>query len=402
MRILTALTYYRPHYSGLTIYAEREARALVERGHQVTVLTSRFSPDLKAREICDGVQVIRPRVWFRVSKGVIMPGFLPQAWRLMRQADVVQLHVPQLDAAPIALLARLLAKPVVLTYHCDLKLPKGLVHETANRVSDLANVISASAADLIVTNTRDYAENSPVMRRFLPKIAPVYPPVQLEPVTTGDLEAFRSRFNLQPGQRIIGMAARLATEKGVEYLAQALPAVLERFPTARVLFVGPYQNLVGEEAYSARLMPIIQALGEHWSFLGVVSPQEMAAFFHLSEVVALPSLNSTESYGLVQVEALTCGTPVIASDLPGVRVPVQVTGSGLIVPPGDARSLAEALMRVLQDPERYRGRPEQLIKLSTPQAVAEQYERIFELVRDREKLRRALERRDLQALISSK
>ncbi|MCC7130526.1 MAG: glycosyltransferase family 4 protein [Anaerolineae bacterium] len=396
MRILTALTYYRPHYSGLTIYAEREARALVERGHQVTVLTSRFSPQLPAREVCDGVQVVRPRVWFRVSKGVIMPGFLPQAWKLMHQADVVQLHVPQFDAAPISLLARLLAKPVVLTYHCDLKLPKGWLHATANRVSDLANLISAAAADVIVTNTRDYAENSPVMRHFLPKVWQIYPPVELAPITEQDLDAFRRRFEIRPGQRIIGMAARLATEKGVEYLVQALPAVLKRFPEARVLFVGPYQDLIGEEAYRARIMPTIESLGAHWSFLGIVSPQEMAAFFHLSEVLVLPSLNSTESYGLVQVEALTCHTPVIASDLPGVRVPVQITGSGLVAPPADARSLAEALIEILQEPARYRGKPEALVKLSKPQAVAEQYERVFELVQDRTRLQQALKRHDLQ------
>jgi glycosyltransferase involved in cell wall biosynthesis len=62
MRILTILTYYRPHYSGLTIYAERLARALVARGHPVTVLTSRYDPNLPAREVCDGVQVVRPSV----------------------------------------------------------------------------------------------------------------------------------------------------------------------------------------------------------------------------------------------------------------------------------------------------------------------------------------------------
>ena len=109
MRVLIALTYYRPHYSGLTIYTERVARALAERGHQVTVLTSRFDENLAPREDCNGVQVIRPKVWFHVSKGVIMPSMWLQAWKLARQSDVIHLHVPQLDAAPIALMGKLLA-----------------------------------------------------------------------------------------------------------------------------------------------------------------------------------------------------------------------------------------------------------------------------------------------------
>ncbi|MCJ7533983.1 MAG: glycosyltransferase family 4 protein, partial [Anaerolineales bacterium] len=91
--------YYRPHYSGLTIYTERLARALVERGHHVTVLTSRFDASLPAEEYQDGVQIIRPWVMFRVSKGVIMPSMPIWAWKIIRQVDIVNSHVPQPDAA---------------------------------------------------------------------------------------------------------------------------------------------------------------------------------------------------------------------------------------------------------------------------------------------------------------
>lgn len=387
MRILIALTYYRPHYSGLTIYAEREARALAQRGHQVTILTSRFNDDLRPHEFCDGVEVIRPKVWLHVSKGVIMPGILLWAWRLMGRVDVVHLHTPQLDAAPIAILARLFGKPVVLTYHCDLVLPKGWIHKAANRVSDLANSITASAANLIVVNTLDYAQNSPFLRRFLQKVIPLFPPVEVAPIAETDLLDFKRKFDIRPGERLIGMAARLATEKGVEHLVESLPAVLEKFPQARVLFVGPYQNVVGEEPYAARIMPSIQDLGRHWSFLGVVSPTEMSAFFHACEVVALPSLNSTESFGIVQVEAMACGTPVVASDLPGVRVPVQKTGSGLITAPANPAELGQALIKILDNPALYRGKPQTLVELSRPESVAAQYEHLFEIAPDREKIK---------------
>jgi glycosyltransferase involved in cell wall biosynthesis len=390
MHILMALTYYRPHYSGLTIYAEREARALVARGHQVTMLTSRFDRSLKEHEFRDGVEVIRPKVWFHVSKGVIMPSMPAWAWKLARRADVVHLHVPQLDAAPISIICKLLHKPVILTYHCDLRLPRGVVHTIANQVSNLANSITAALADIVVTNTRDYAESSAFLRRYLHKLMPLYPPVEVENITSADLEAFRGKFNVQRGQRIIGIAARLATEKGVEYLAEALPAVLQRYPSARVLFVGPYQHVVGEEQYARRILSIIEPLGEHWSFLGVVTPVEMSAFFHESEVFVLPSLNSTESYGMVQVEAMSCGTPVIASDLPGMRIPVLKTGGGLLIPAASHQELAAAMIAILGDPERYRGQPETLVRLSTPEAVAQEYEKIFELVQDRTRLKQAL------------
>ena len=377
MQILIALTYYRPHYSGLTIYAEREARALVARGHKVTVLTSRFDPSLPAEEIQHGVRIIRPRVWFHISKGVIMPGMLLQAWRLLRQADIVHLHVPQLDAAGIAILARIMGKPVVLTYHCDLQLPRGVVNRVANLVSTLANHITAQLSQTIVQNTLDYAEHSPFLKKYLHKLKPLFPPVLLEPASVADLEAFRKRFQILPNERIIGMAARLATEKGVEILAQALPEVIKTYPTARVLFVGPYQNVFGEEAYAVRLEPLIKSLGDRWTFLGILSPVEMTAFFKTCEVTILPSLNSTESYGLVQVESMLCGTPVIASNLPGIRIPVQETGCGLTFPVGDSQALAKALIRVLSNTQEFQGQPEKLIQMSAPEQVATEYEKIF-------------------------
>lgn len=377
MKILMALTYYRPHYSGLTIYAERLAQNFTRHGHSVTVLTSRFNPALLPQENCAGVKVIRPKVWMRVSKGVIMPTMPLWAWKIARQVDVVNLHVPQLDAAPIAVISRLLGKPVVLTYHCDLLLPKGPVHRLANWVSNLANHVSARLASCIITNSQDYAENSPFLRRYLKKVRPVFPPVELVQPAPEDIEAFKQKARLKPGERIIGVAARLASEKGIEYLVQALPRVLEQHPTARVLFVGQHENVLGEERYARKLAPLIEKLGEHWTFLGIVSPVELAVFFQLADVTVLPSINKTESFGMVQVESMQCGTPVVATDIPGVRVPVHLSGMGKIVPPRRADALAEALIHILDDPSAYSDDRHGVVPRMASEAVAAEYEKIF-------------------------
>ena len=123
MKILTVLTYYRPHTSGLTIYAERLARAFVQRGHQVTVMTMQYDTSLPREENIDGVKIIRVPVIFRLSKGVIAPTFGWSATKLVADHDVVQLHLPQFDAPGVAFRGRLFGKPAVLTYHCDLHLP---------------------------------------------------------------------------------------------------------------------------------------------------------------------------------------------------------------------------------------------------------------------------------------
>ncbi len=380
MRILTTLTYYRPHYSGLTIYAERLARALVERGHQVTVLTSRYDRALPAREDRDRVQVIRPHVLMHVSKGVLMPTMFYWAWVNVRSADIVHLHLPQLDAAYIALICRMLQKPIVLTYHCDLLLPKGFIHSIANQVSHLANRLSLGLANRVVVNTLDYAEESAFLRRYLPKIEAIPTPVELVAPTQADVDEFRRKARLEPGQRIIGMAGRLAAEKGAEYLVEAMPEILKRHPTARVLHVGQYENVMGEEEYANKLRPLIQKLGERWTFLGVLPPRQWSAFFAQCDVTTLPSINRTESFGIVQVESMSCGTPVVASDMPGVRQPVRMTGMGRIVTPADPNALAEGINEVLDHPERYTGDANDVIRRFSSQHIAEEYETLFQEV----------------------
>lgn len=377
MKILIALTYYRPHYSGLTIYTERLARALVKRGHQVTVLTSRFNSSLPAHEIKDGVEIYRLNVLLRISKGVIMPSMPFWAIRLVRQADVVNLHVPQLDAAPIAVTARLLGKPVVLTYHCDMRLPKGFIHGLANQVSHLANHISARMANVIVTNTRDYAENSPFLGNYLEKVTIVPTPVELPEVSDEVVRNFCEKYDIRPGQPIIGMATRLATEKGAEYLAQAMPAVLQKFPAARVLYVGEYEHVLGEESYARRVNELIKPLGQAWQFLGILSSDDLVAFFKSCTLTVLPSINSTESFGIVQIESMICGTPVVATDLPGVRQPVRISGMGKIVPARDASQLAEAIMAVLERPDDFGGDRKAITEQFSPETISGNYEHIF-------------------------
>lgn len=384
MRVLHCLYYYRPHYSGLTVYTERLARGLAARGHHVTVLTSRYDPSLPRLEHIDGIEVRRVPVATTISKGPIMPGFLPMGWRLAQSHDLVHLHVPQLDAAPLALIARLIGRPAILTYHCDLSLPKTPLNALANTLSHLADRITASACSAIVTNTRDYAEQSPLLSRHLDRLHVIAPPISIAPATPEALGAMSRRLGIEPGQKVIGMAARLASEKGADTLAAAMPDVLRRYPDARVLYVGQYRDVMGEGAYARRLMPIIEALGKHWEFLGVLPEEEMGAFYRLCDVTVLPSHNSTESFGMVQVESMACGTPVVASDMPGIRQPVAMTGMGLTVPPREPAALASALIEVLSAPASFRKDADEIARRFSTASVAEQYEQLYAgLLRDR-------------------
>jgi glycosyltransferase involved in cell wall biosynthesis len=380
MKILTILTYYRPHTSGLTIYAERLAQAFVKRGHDVTVMTTQFDPSLPREELMDGVKIIRVPVMFRVSKGVIAPTFGWLATKLVAQHDVVQLHLPQFDAPGVAFRARLFGKPAVLTYHCDLLLPPGLFNRLVNFVVQFQNNMAGILSNHIVTYTQDYANHSAYLSRYASKLTPILPPVELPTPTPEAVTAFALEHGMKEKRPVIGMAARLAAEKGVEVLLDAMPAILAKYPNAQVLFAGTYQNVMGEQAYSARLMPRIHEYeaGGHWKFLGNLNPLQMAAFYPNLDVLIVPSLNSTEAFGLVQIEAMMNGVPCVPSALPGVRQPVSMHGMGRVAKIGDSASLAESILEVLNDPQKFRGDVEGIQKSYDPDSIAVEYEKLFE------------------------
>jgi glycosyltransferase involved in cell wall biosynthesis len=379
MKILTVLTYYRPHTSGLTIYAERLARAFAKRGHQVTVMTTQFDPSLPREEIMDGVKVIRIPIAARISKGVLAPTFGIVATKLVAQHDVVQMHLPQFDAPGVALRGRLFGKPAVLTYHCDLFLPPGLFNRFVNAVVDFQNNMAGILSNHIVTYTQDYADNSPYLSRYASKLTPILPPVEMPSPLPGAVDAFAREYHIREQRPVIGMVTRFASEKGVEILLDALPTILKKYPKAQVLYAGQHQNVMGEQAYFDRLYPRIREYENsgHWTFLGNLNPVQLSAVYPNLDVLTVPSLNSTEAFGLVQIEAMMNGVPCVASALPGVRQPVTMHGMGRIAKIGDAADLAEKILEVLDEPQKFKGDIAAIKKSYDPDSVAQEYEKLF-------------------------
>ncbi|HVM97030.1 MAG TPA: glycosyltransferase family 4 protein, partial [Candidatus Acidoferrales bacterium] len=194
MRILNVLTYYRPHVSGLTIYAERLARGLVRRGHHVTVLTSRFHPSLPAHEVLNHVEVIRVPIVRKISKGVVMPLFPFYAAAQIARHDSVIIHAPQLEAAAVAALGRLYGRRVLLTYHCDLTLPSGAVNQIVQGSLGQLNRIASTLAHHIVASCEDYARSSPLLTRYSSKVRPITPIVETPPVDPERVRTLAQRW----------------------------------------------------------------------------------------------------------------------------------------------------------------------------------------------------------------
>jgi glycosyltransferase involved in cell wall biosynthesis len=242
-------------------------------------------------------------------------------------------------------------------------------------------------ADHIVTYTRDYAVHSPYLSRYASKLTPILPPVELPDPAPGAIQAFADEYLVEERCPVIGMAARFASEKGVEVLLDAMPAILAKYPKAQVLFAGQHVDVMGEQAYAARLMPRIREYeaGGHWKFVGILNPQQMAAFYPNLDVITVPSLNSTEAFGLVQIEAMMYGVPSVPSALPGVRQPVLMHGMGCVAEIGDPASLAEAILKVLDEADRFKGDPPDIARQYDPNTIAAEYEKLFESLMEKKR-----------------
>ncbi|WP_167136751.1 glycosyltransferase family 4 protein [Diaminobutyricimonas sp. TR449] len=329
--VVMAVNYYTPYVSGLTDTARMLAEELVRRGHSVAVVACRHDSSLPLHETLNGVDVFRSRVVARIGKGLISPGFPSLVARIAKRGKVLNLHAPMIESGVVATMAR--KTPLVVTYHCDVMLAPGLVNATQTRVMDRSNTIAIRRSAVTVPSSDDYARSSRLARDLLAKSQPIAPPTRLyervEP-------AYRETGGLH-----VGFLGRIVEEKGLEFLVEGFRHLPD--PNARLLIGGDYAKVAGGSVVDT----VRQAAGSdpRIRILGFVPDEAIPSFYSSLDVFALPSVNALEAFGIVQVEAMKMGVASMASDLPGVRIPVQRTGFGQVIAPRDPAAVHTALER---------------------------------------------------------
>jgi glycosyltransferase involved in cell wall biosynthesis len=360
--LLVALDYYTPYVSGLTNVARDVAQGLAARGHRVRVLTSRHDPSLPEREVLAGVEVERAPVVARLGKGVLSPALVRRLRAAGRTAGVTNLHLPMPEAGLVAAGHR---ARLVSTYHCDVSLPPGAVNRAQTLGVDLAARAALRRSARVVVSSDDYARSSRLWPAMAGRTAVIPPPCRERPAGT---PRFREGSGLH-----VGFLGRIVEEKGLQYLVRAFLDLGD--PDARLLIGGDATDVAGgsvvEEVRRA-------AAGDpRVRLLGFLPDEQIADLYASVDVFALPSVNAFEAFGIVQVEAMMAGVPVLASDLPGVRTPVQETGFGIVAPPRDVAALTRGLRELAASPPdaaRGRSRARERYALGT---VLDAYEELF-------------------------
>ena len=212
MKILSILTYYHPHWTGLTAMAKWIDEGLAARGHRVTVLTTRHDPSLPKEQNEGGVQIFRVQPVGRFSRAMVAPNFVPLAVKLIARHDVVQVHTPMLESAAIAAACRLRGSPIVMTHQGDLVMPDGLGNQLVQKSGDAMLGLAARLATRITTHSADYARHSTFLRPYAGKIVPIYPPVELPEPDAGRSACWRRELGLEE-KMLIGFAGRFVERK---------------------------------------------------------------------------------------------------------------------------------------------------------------------------------------------
>lgn len=375
LKILICLLYYVPHRTGLTIHVQRVAEELARRGHEVTVLTARYKQSLpRDAQMHNGVRVVR--LWvppIPISRGMIMPAYPWAALGLMLQHDVVWISTPMLETALTSILASITRRKIVVTHHGDLILPKGFINRLISSVMFGMYKFMAKRAARIIAYSQDYAEHSYYLQPFIDKVTPNYPPIQMPLPNPESVSQLRAQWGHNNGP-IIGFSGRFVEEKRPDLLIRALEVINQKYPDARVVFCGEY-DIPYEDTWE-RHQDLVRQYKDQLIFLGLQDDMQfMADFYAACDVLALTS--DSECFALVQVEAMLSGTPVVMTNTPGGRVPVQVTGMGKLAEVGDWRSIGEAIVDLLNDRERY-VRPRQEIEACFSfQQTVDNYEAVF-------------------------
>jgi glycosyltransferase involved in cell wall biosynthesis len=285
-------------------------------------------------ESCHGVPVTRVAAFGAIGSVGICPGFPLAVWQTSR--DLTVIHEPN----PVALVSDWITRqrgPLVVWFHSEVLRPQWKYRLMYRPF--LRRVLRRAAR--IVVSSPNLAVHAAELQPFRDKCVPI--PFGIDrsrldatPATMRRVSELRASV---PGPRLL-FIGRLVPYKGVDVLLRAMARVNA---TAWLIGDGPQRQRLEAEAGRLQVTDRVQ-------FLGPLSDAEVVAHLHACDVFVLPSVTHAETFGMVQLEAMTCGKPVVSTNVPsGVPWVNRHDETGIVVEPGDAEALADALNRLLHD-----------------------------------------------------
>ena len=342
MRVLHVGKYYAPQRGGIERHLQDLCEWLVDHGHQATALVHQPAGRWReVRETIHGVSVQRAGCVAAPLYAPISPAFPFTLSRLIKQEkpEVLHLHLPNPSCFWALLSRQARALPWVVHWHADVsaEVPDWRIRFAYRIYRPFEQAVLARASAIIATS-QAYVDASDALSRWKQKTTVI-------PLGIPEAQAGIGNAPIwpQPGSLRLLAVGRLSHYKGFAVLL----AALAQTPDASLVLIGN-----GEESQRLRAQVTQLGIEDRVSFVGEVSNEDLLAAYACADALVLPSLDRSEAFGIVLLEAMRAGLAVVASDIPGSGVGQVVDGtrSGLLVQPGDVNSLVAALARI-SDPE---------------------------------------------------
>lgn len=328
---------YAPHIGGIETVMQQVAEGM-RACARVSVLTCRDRAGAAEKEIINGVSVYRCDSLGTVRSCPVSVGYISAFRRKVMCADVVELHLP----FPLADLACVLSGyrgRVVVAWHSDIVRQKNLRILYQPLMRKLLR-----RADAVIVATEAHIESCEALKPYRHKCVVIPYGIDTALYDTTPYQPVLQRRLHSPTAKKILFTGRLVYYKGVDVLLKAfaaLPSSLE----CELFLIGS-----GAEEQSLYALAETLGIGQRVHFLGRRMEPEVRAAYADCDIFVLPSVANSEAFGLVQLEAMASGKPVINTALPTGVPRVSLHGeTGLTVPPGDAEALANAMELLLRD-----------------------------------------------------
>lgn len=340
MRILHIGKYYAPQRGGIERHTQDLAEWFVREGATVGALVHQPPGHWHtSHETLNGVDLCRVGCPAAPLYAPISPTFPMQLGRMLQslKPDLLHLHLPNPSCFAALASRRARALPWIVHWHADVspEVPDWRVRAAYHLYRPFEQAVLRRAHSIIVTSA-PYLDASVALAAWHGK-------THVIPLGIGGVAATTATSVEWPaGAMRLLSVGRLSHYKGFEVLIEALASL----PQATLLLIGD-----GEEAIRLRAAAIRHGVQDRISFVPQMDDATLQAAYAAADVFVLPSLDRSEAFGLVLLEAMRAGLPVVASSIHGSGVGwvVEHEKTGLLVPPGDAQSLAAALSRLLSD-----------------------------------------------------
>jgi glycosyltransferase involved in cell wall biosynthesis len=343
MRIAQVTATFPPYYAGTGMVCYYNARELARLGHQVHIYTAAY-PGAPSREERDGLTIHRLSPLIRLGNAPFLPGLLR-----LKGFDILHLHHPFIFGTEMVWLVSKLRKiPYVLTHHNDL-LGDGLRRKVFDLYSTLIMPLIFREAKKFAVVSLDHAANcraTPWFRQRWQEVVEIPNGVDtnlFHPAVDG--KNIRRRLDIADEAKIIlfvGALDRAHPFKGVDYLLSVFSSIQD--PQAILMIVGD-----GDLRAEYTSLAVKLNVEKRTIFVGAVPNQLLPPYYAAADLLVLSSF-PPESFGLVLIEAMSCGLPVLAHDIPGVRSIVSDGIDGFLAQPGIADDLAEKIVTLLDNP----------------------------------------------------